>query len=766
MTTLQAARSSSLQERKVKTEIDIDCLCMPTQNVLPKEGCKEQPQPVNLEQLQFSAFMESLKSRRFKILKRPFGPIASVDLAESQLFLRSDVVKRVYGLEQLRARILFDCIARWALCSKIVVEAVPRTSSRLSRTWISVCALRPILAFWIRNGSLPDSVLRPTDAFLDAFTSTDISRRPLDTAFAMALTKTSEDFDAEFSELQKQRFIPPPGKMIVRFRQTQDGVQAPIFGSSRFTQVSAFNHSGRTFRDQHLRRCAEDLLLEGSDFRLPNSLAEFRRAYQAPLEIMRSTNGRFDCAPLYSEVAELHAVVGDDCFPVTASGKRESQFSVLMYGGPISENGERVGLTGRTGVLFKEGIPVVKEIDNVEYLVELKGIGSPDGGIRSIMLRGDGRWSPTGGLIESFGEDEVAALSNVAKRGPTVKAVGIFIYNAEEIIRRSFLIGIGQPWASLSSCPESLRNKIQTAVGTHFAVIARLTPSVERLSYVRIKRQPPRVSVVGTGGMKAKERIAFYGQSIGSLFAREKLTAHLAAHLENIVCDDFGCAWQDYADLIPLYLSRAHFDSNELVSRRNLTFRLLNQTFFYVARTAKLFRDLDGTSCAEFATAFYAAFTKELAHSWELPSDLTGALLQATEPIRVGGEGITNFLWRKLLAFDNFVWCLENYDLPHLVFGTPTDSLDELHTVPYECAQLFLSSEIAFLTDVLKCDSPTTDGLRTTAHQIAEDSLTSTNVALRKLQVGVPVSRRDCMSGYLARSASAKVPRKVKSWQG
>ncbi|MDP2925523.1 MAG: hypothetical protein Q8N99_04070 [Nanoarchaeota archaeon] len=58
------------------------------------------------------------------------------------------------------------------------------------------------------------------------------------------------------------------------------------------------------------------------------------------------------------------------------SGNRRTDYSVLMS---VTEHNEGKPPEGRTGVLLHKGKPVVVNIDGKEFVVEVKGVGCPDG---------------------------------------------------------------------------------------------------------------------------------------------------------------------------------------------------------------------------------------------------------------------------------------------------------------------------------------------------------------------------------------------------
>ena len=58
------------------------------------------------------------------------------------------------------------------------------------------------------------------------------------------------------------------------------------------------------------------------------------------------------------------------------SGERPTDYSILMS---VTEHNGNMPPEGRTGVLLYRGEPVTVEIDGKEFVVEIKGVGCPDG---------------------------------------------------------------------------------------------------------------------------------------------------------------------------------------------------------------------------------------------------------------------------------------------------------------------------------------------------------------------------------------------------
>ncbi|MBI2119262.1 MAG: methyltransferase domain-containing protein [Elusimicrobia bacterium] len=112
-----------------------------------------------------------------------------------------------------------------------------------------------------------------------------------------------------------------------------------------------------------------------------------REMQRVPLKLaeveIKEMNTSFEWASLPSWLRDIFSA-GKIFY---TSSKIESPYSVLMAVGEDHMSGRA---TGRSGVLLKDGLPVVLEIRGKEFVVEIKGVGAPEGGFdyKDSYLRG------------------------------------------------------------------------------------------------------------------------------------------------------------------------------------------------------------------------------------------------------------------------------------------------------------------------------------------------------------------------------------------
>ena len=695
--------------------------------------------------------LQSLASRGVRLKLSDAETLARLETANETFHLQGRMTAAALALNPEACWTLLECIARWAIARTAVHQSRPQTTANADR-WTLEFALRPLLFFYWSNGHLPCGFMEVSPDLQKLVEQSGL-QKSYSNALQCFRTGLGVDKSHDVGSLELARFRHAK-RQITSFRHTRDGVVLPLFGDREATFISAYNPPRDSFRDQQWRLHTSNMLLPASDFSLPFSKAEIRKPAHVPLQL-RSATPAETCSVELTGESRLLEFLASGTIPVTARHADDGKWSVLMYTSNIYENSIHSGFTGRTGVLFKNGAPVIEVIDGVEHLVELKGMGSVGGGISSVMKRSDGTWSPTGGLLRSYAVDEYAALKehDYTEIGP--KPAALLTFAADTLICNPPIVGAGNPERKLNEWPAEVRNEIAQRLKNGLGLIIRLTPSVERLSFFE------NTGLGNSGseqwsGFPVLERISLYGTAVGRLFKKNRMTAHLSAHLENIVAGEFGLFWQDFADIVPLYISRAYQDNPLYVSRKKLTLDVLNQVFFYVARTAQVFHEYFSIEYAEFSARFYAAFVAELKTTWEIPAPACEAMLGAREPLRINGEGITQFLWKQFIAADNYRWCLTNYDLPARLFGNMPAPQVEGETLPSADAEYFLKSEKDFLEEASLNCAPE-DPLLRESLRVLED-------LAQQLKHGNALTILQCKLPYLCESEKAPLPRKIQSW--
>lgn len=172
---------------------------------------------------------------------------------------------------------------------------------------------------------------------------------------------------------------------------------------------------------------------------------------------------------------------------------------------------------GRTGVLLKDGLPIVVEVNGKEFVLEIKGVGSADGGFDSdyYFLRGGAQVSES---EREFGGLEI--MRGSARRfneGNTVRSVA----------KIHFYVGDRKQGYLLRLSPGSLR-------ATYNA-----NPDV---GYPDHKSE----------GIRVKKTAFVMGEQIGEFFSMGLLPY---SHPENLIVVDQGrdFIFTDYSDVIPIH---------------------------------------------------------------------------------------------------------------------------------------------------------------------------------------------------------------------
>jgi hypothetical protein len=705
--------------------------------------------------------LESLGTRGVGLALCEAETVARFEAPSGKLHLGRQITGAILGLRPETRWALLECIARWAI-ARIAVDQSGLQHGADAKLWTIAFAMRPLLYSYWKNGCLPCGWIE-----ISSDLEKIIQRSCREKNYHHALQSfrgSLEQDNADARAFERERFKHPRWQ-IVHFRHTQDGVVLPLFGGRKTSYISPYNPPREPARQQQWRIHTSNIILAARDFSLPLSKAEVRKPLHVPLQLVPACSIHHSLAGTPSRsVSEL---LGPGMVPITTRNADGSPWSVLMYGSEIYENEIHAGCSGRTGILFKDARPVIEESDGIEHLVELKGMGCATGGMPSVMKRSDGTWCPTGGLLQSYAMDEHAALQEHAGAGIGPKPAALLTFSAGPVLRQPSLIGAGDPERKFAHWPEELRAEISERLNNGLGLVVRLTPSVERLSFFETSETTGPVQKLG--GLTVPERISLYGAAVGRLFRKGQMTAHLSAHLENIVAGEFGFFWQDFADIVPLYISRAHQKKPAYLSRKKLTMDLLNQVFFYVARTAQVFHEYFSVPYAEFSKRFYEAFLRELKATWEITPAACAAILETREPLRIHGEGITLFLWKEFIACDNFHWCLRSYDLPAPLFPAPlfrdrSAQQAEDETISPGLALTFLEGEKEFLQDAsLNCCLSANQG-STTSISLLKESLRRVESLLERLHNGHALKLADCKLPYLSESEKAPLPRKIESW--
>jgi hypothetical protein len=180
------------------------------------------------------------------------------------------------------------------------------------------------------------------------------------------------------------------------------------------------------------------------------------------------------------------------------SGNRRTDYSVLMS---VTEHNEGKPAEGRTGILLHKGKPIVAEIDGKKFVVEIKGVGCPDGNNDRIeqMSHSDyfGQGSEEyGGFDLEEAKREFENLEIQRKRktrtftdGNGVRVVGLVSYLTPKTYRNGETKNVEQGYL-IRLAPSNIRSSfnsnpnfphivdretlLATSVGKQYAELAKL----------------------------------------------------------------------------------------------------------------------------------------------------------------------------------------------------------------------------------------------------------------------------------------------------
>ncbi|MFC1624390.1 GNAT family N-acetyltransferase [Candidatus Omnitrophota bacterium] len=296
---------------------------------------------------------------------------------------------------------------------------------------------------------------------------------------------------------------------------------------------------------------------------------------------------------------------------VTSESGTDTPYSILMAVTPAdgSDRSE-----GRTGVLLKDGLPIVIDINGVEFIVEIKGVGNPDGGYDYSykFLRGGAQVDEAD--AEFINLENKRSLSKDHDQGNTVRAVANMHFDR----------GYGMQGYLIRLSPGSIR-------GTYSYNKA--------LSFVDQDRYPEKISYC-----MGKQMAEFYSQGLVP-----------CSHPENLIVVDSGSdfIFTDYSDILPIYRFPGELEGQ-----------------FIQSPLAAILRSLSASE--EIQNYNYTEFLKGLAEglieSGKIEDTDVNALLN-TEDLK----GVADFVWQKFLLVDYYKARRDNGYIPYYLSGEGFD---------------------------------------------------------------------------------------------
>ena len=293
---------------------------------------------------------------------------------------------------------------------------------------------------------------------------------------------------------------------------------------------------------------------------------------------------------------DLRALFEKGTILVTSSTGRGSGYSVLMAVTP--QNG-RDKSEGRSGVLLKDGLPIVIEINGKEFLLEIKGVGNAEGGFDADyrFLRGGAQVSET--------EKELGSLEMKRKVGRA--------FNEGDAVRAVAELNF-------------------TIDGRQQGYLIRLSPGSVRATY--------NDNVALQLGKNKADRVSKVAQDMGRQMGEYYSEGFVAtSHPENLVVVDEGRSFifTDYSDILPI-----HIFPTELEGRDYDLYGVIRASLHTVTEIPG-YKKYGG----------FESFLKGLADGL-----LEAGKITATDKIELIGlsnfDQIRDFLWKKFMAADYY----------------------------------------------------------------------------------------------------------------
>jgi hypothetical protein len=309
-----------------------------------------------------------------------------------------------------------------------------------------------------------------------------------------------------------ERFRPPPDKpFLLGVVRDAAGKLQPLYGASpKFASYRNFWNSGggeQEFYAWEAQRKIEEL----------------------PLSVVKTNGSRLVRTPDFARLPEpLAALLSSGKILVTqahatTSSPERSEYSVMVATVP-GENGS----LGRTGYLIRKGVPVIVEADGKEFLVEVKGLGNPEGGF--AYRDANNGLAIRGGLVEPEAFRENSALENERTSNPdfthgdTARSAGYVVFDSP--------------------------------VG-HQAYLIRLSPGSVRATFTGI-------SDLAQDRINDAHAVRGMAELWGGFFARGYIPY---SHPENIIIADGTKVFAtDYADILPVGAFPGRYEGRSVVT--------------------------------------------------------------------------------------------------------------------------------------------------------------------------------------------------------
>lgn len=308
---------------------------------------------------------------------------------------------------------------------------------------------------------------------------------------------------------------------------------------------------------------------------------------------------------------------------VTSDSGTDSHYSLLMVVTPQDKTKKS---EGRTGVLLKNGLPIVIDINGKEFIVEIKGVGNAEGGYDYDykFLRGGAQVSQTD--VEFMNLENNRFLNRNYNKGNVVRS----------LCNMHFDRGHGPQGYLIRLSPGSIR-------GSH--------ANNNVLEFVNQDRYSERMSYC-----MGKQMAEFYSQGLIP-----------CSHCENLITLDTGndFIFTDYSDILPIYRFPGRVPGR--------VESLIDSPLGALLASLNTLTEITNYSYE----AFLEGLTKGLLESGKIEKVDINILLEAKD-----FEDIANFIWEKFLLIDYYKIIKDNgyipYYLPINCFNLDSESFKKI----------------------------------------------------------------------------------------
>jgi len=332
---------------------------------------------------------------------------------------------------------------------------------------------------------------------------------------------------------------------------------------------------------------------------------------------------------------------------------KKSRYSVLMYEGKTEK------YLGRVGILLLDGVPIIRELNGKEFMLEAKGIGVANQGFVSAHIRTRSLHEITGGYAIRESEEEYDMLENdrhqnsLFKEGELPRAAAEIHFvcpEVENLVRQAPEEEMGRE--EKEAFLEEFQNQV--------AIVLRWTPSTRRASF-DLKRE--NIHMLGRAAAQELPQLHEYPHP-ENLLLWGKNNALFSFHDRGHIFMPFP---PDYTDDLHIltYLSMRGGSIKELLG------------LFLIRTNAELYLKLGVIQEEkEFFDEFKRGFIDEI-RKLDFSENFASELAQTSTP-----RAFVNYLWDNYFTVIGYSWYKQRgyfkSTLPRAHSNSPCMSLYEL----------------------------------------------------------------------------------------